>query len=382
MFIVTEVEDGLVRRIKARRLDRTPPAPWLPARLARPQSPPIRAGRPHVLFLDLPSRTASGAPQDQLRVAVWQKPWRSQAVLASPETTGFAARATVPLPADLGTLVTPLAPGSCSGRVHRAGTIDVALFDAEAASVSRLQLLNGANAAAIRSAIGVWEIVQFETADEFAPGLWRLSGLLRGQLGTDDAMAAGAAAGADIVILNDRVDACRPAAPARSACRSTGASARRAANFRRRILPRSPATGGLRARLPLSPVHLTMPHGWPATSRCPGSGAAGSTPTTGRRATSRSARNARNTRSTSRRRAARWCAAPTVTAQAYTYAAAAIAADFGALPAELDVTVRQFIARRRLGHPRHAALHLLTQAAESAPQPTCLSDSTRKEFSP
>ncbi|HEV2897739.1 MAG TPA: hypothetical protein VGX71_07885 [Pseudaminobacter sp.] len=75
-------------------------------------------------------------------------------MLASPEDTGFGFRAAISKPADLGPLVKPL-PAGFEGRIDRATTITVSLFDAEAASVSRLQLLNGANAAAIRSAIGV-----------------------------------------------------------------------------------------------------------------------------------------------------------------------------------------------------------------------------------
>src|SRR5690606_24862221 len=73
------------------------------------------------------------------------------------------------------------------------------------ASVTTLQLLNGANAAAVRSASGAWEVLQFQVAEETSAGIWRLSGLLRGQLGTVDAMAAGSPAGADFVVLNEAV---------------------------------------------------------------------------------------------------------------------------------------------------------------------------------
>jgi hypothetical protein len=348
-FIVTEVEDGLVRRIKARRLDRTPPAPWLAGAMPNARSPQIRAGQPHVLFLDLPSRTATGAPQDQLRIAAWQIPWRSQAVLASPETTGFAARATVPLPADLGTLVTPLAPSSVCGRVHRAGTIEVALFDAEAASVSRLQLLNGANAAAVRSVSGVWEIVQFETADEFAPGLWRLSGLLRGQLGTDDAMAAGAAAGADIVMLNDRVT------PAGLLASEIGLPLNwrvgpSGTEFTAQNFAEMSATGGLRARLPLSPVHLRcrpvagdLALSWIRRGRLDADDWAPSDIPLGEEREEYQVQIAPASGASVR--------SATVATPAYMYTAAAIAADFGALPPALDVTVRQFSLAAGWGIP-------------------------------
>ncbi len=79
-------------------------------------------------------------------------------------------------------------------------------------------MLNGANAAAIRSLSGAWGDRAVQHAEEIAPDLWRLSGLLRGQLGTEDAMAAGAAAGADIVMIDE---ALKPAGSrrVRSACR-------------------------------------------------------------------------------------------------------------------------------------------------------------------
>ena len=81
---------------------------------------------------------------------------------------------------------------------------------------SRLQLLNGANAAAIRSANSAWEVIQFQEAEEIGPDIWRLQTLLRGQLGTSDAMLAGAPVGSSFVLLDEAV---RPAGcgPRRSA---------------------------------------------------------------------------------------------------------------------------------------------------------------------
>src|SRR5690606_6375948 len=83
--------------------------------------------------------------------------------------------------------------------------LKISLYDGELESVSQLRMLNGANAAAVRSASGAWEVLQFETAEETAPYVWQLRGLLRGQLGTGDAMRAGAAAGAPFVLLDETV---------------------------------------------------------------------------------------------------------------------------------------------------------------------------------
>ena len=138
-FLVTEVEDGLVRRLKARRLERAAPQAWAHPPATPLLSPVIHAGTPHVLFLDLPARAASTAPQDLFRVAVWQKPWRSQLLLASPENTGFSPRLTIERPADVGELAEALPPGVREGRVDRSNVVVVDLFDTEAQSISRLQ---------------------------------------------------------------------------------------------------------------------------------------------------------------------------------------------------------------------------------------------------
>lgn len=348
-WVVTEIEDGLVRRVKARRLDRATPTPWLPSLTGGAAIPSPRAGKPHALLIDLPSRSGTAAPQDQLLLAVWQKPWKTQAVFASPEATGYTARTTVERAANLGRLAAPLAPGF-AGRVHRTGSILVSLFDAEAANVSRLQMLNGANAAAIRSLNGAWEVVQFEIAEEISAGLWRLSGLLRGQLGTEDAMAAGAAPGTDLVMIDEALKPAGLAAgeiglPLNWRVGPTGAEF--SAAFFAELL----AAGGMRARLPLSPVHLRcrrttggdLALTWIRRGRVDADDWTGADIPLGEE-----------------REEYRIEIAPaggavvrtaTVNAQAYLYPAAAIAADFGSPPPAIDVTVRQLSLAAGWGLP-------------------------------
>jgi hypothetical protein len=251
-------------------------------------------------------------------------------------------------PADLGVLIEPLSAGF-EGRIDRRAAITVALFDAEAASVSRLQLLNGANAAAIRSAIGVWEIVQFESAEEIEPGVWRLGDLLRGQLGTSDAMAAGALAGADFVILDDAVQ------PAGLLASEAGLL------LNWRVGPSETdisdenffahaGIGGLRAHLPLSPVHVRC--------RVNAGGAAISWIRRGRIDADdwgQSEIPLGEEREEYQIEIAE-AGGPAVRAafsseQTWQYASADIAADFGGLPAEIDVTVRQLSAAAGFGLP-------------------------------
>ncbi|MGY6708362.1 MAG: baseplate multidomain protein megatron [Rhizobiaceae bacterium] len=252
-YIVTRIDDGLSRQVSARRVRRNAPAPWRPATPPPGSNAAMLAAAPHAVFLDLPMGPQETSPENQFRVALRAKPWRSQIVLASPETTGFASRATVTAPATLGRLAASLVGGP-EGRLDRFGSVLVELFDGEFASVSRLQMLNGANAAAIRSTSGAWEVVQFQTAQEIAPSLWRLTNLLRGQLGTGDAMAAGAEPGADLVLLGEAVG------PAGLQSSEIGLE------LNWRVVPsgsdldgtaaaQSVETGGVRAIIPLAPVH-------------------------------------------------------------------------------------------------------------------------------
>jgi hypothetical protein len=123
------------------------------------------------------------------------------------------------------------------------------------ASATQSALLNGANAAAVQTVSGAWEIIQFETASEVAPDEWALTGLLRGQLGTDDAAASGIAPGAPLVLLDDAVVAAGIGAAEIGLTLNV--------RFAPSGLPLDPATfatissaGGVRALTPLSPVHL------------------------------------------------------------------------------------------------------------------------------
>lgn len=347
-FLVTEVEDGLTRKVSARQIVRGAPTPWRSSVPASVPAVPAVVGQPHAVLLDLPSGIGEGAPQDQFRVALWQKPWRSQALFVSPEEAGFVYRTTIGKPASLGRLTSPVQPGVV-GRLDKGGEIFVELFEAEAASISLSQLLNGGNAAAVRSASGSWEIIQFAIAEEVSPQLWRLADLLRGQLGTEDAMVAGAPAGADFVLLEDAV------VPAglleseiglllnwrvgRSGTDLSSANFITQAQF-----------GGLRALLPLSPVHLRaefaggdIRFSWIRRGRVDADKWDGSDIPLGEE-----------------REEYRIDIAPprgevvrtaVVTEPSWVYAAAELGGDFGVAPAEIEVSVRQLSVAAGWGIP-------------------------------
>ena len=346
-FLVIEVEDGLARKVTARQISRAAPTPW---RSASPDATAIVAplvGQPLALLLDLPSSSAADAPQDQFRVAAWQKPWKSQAVFASPEDTGFSLRTTLAQQADIGALVEPLPPGVV-GRVDRATTLTVELFGGEAASVSRSQLLNGSNVAAVRSTGGAWEILQFESAEEIAPDIWRLSSLLRGQLGTEDAM--GADAGADLVMLDDAVQ------PAGLAAGEEGLALNwrigpSGADFSSASFAALAETGGVRALVPLSPVHLRatpdgaggVSLGWIRRGRLDADSWTPVDIPLGEEREEFLVEIADAGGAVVR--------TASVTGPAFAYDAAMIAADFGMAPTDIDLTVRQLSVAAGWGIP-------------------------------
>jgi hypothetical protein len=352
-FLVTEIEDGLVRKVSARQAGASVPAPWRDVSRPAMPAPAIVAGQPHALFLDLPLGVGEGESQQQFRVAAWQKPWRSQTLYVSPQDTGFSSRGVVSMPARLGRLIEALPPGFM-GRLDHSVVISVELFDAEVASVAMPQLLNGANAAAVRSASGAWEIVQFRDAEEVAPQAWRLTGLVRGQLGTDDAMRAGAPAGSDFVVLDDAV------VPAGLQASEIGLS------LNWRIGPTGSGlsddnflttaeTGGMRALLPFSPVHLKaewigsdLAISWIRRGRVNGDSWDGSDIPLGedveryRLEVAPAGETALRTEIVDE---PRWL-----------YPRAAIEADFGTVPAEIEINVRQFSTAAGWGLPARRRL--------------------------
>ena len=95
-------------------------------------------------------------------------------------------------------------------------------------SVTDLALFAGANALAVESTPGVWEILQAGEAELLAPGKYRLTRLLRGQRGTENAMGNPAPAGSRGLSCWTRTSPQSPSPRPISASRGTGASARRA----------------------------------------------------------------------------------------------------------------------------------------------------------
>jgi hypothetical protein len=116
--------------------------------------------------------------------------WRSAAMLRATEGLGHEEIAYGDAPAVIGTCQTVLPAGPWAF-FDEASALDVVLLDPqqELEAVTEAAVLAGANAAVVGE-----EIVPFRGAVLVAPGAYRLSGFLRGRLGTDNKVAAHASA--------------------------------------------------------------------------------------------------------------------------------------------------------------------------------------------
>ncbi len=204
LFRVTEIGEHGARDIEARGVD--PEVYGGTSGTDRPARPdaPIISGQPLVEFIDLPLLRGDEPPEAGYAAAT-QAPWPgSVAVYGSPESTGYALKALATAPATVGVTLNDL-PERASGRIDHGTRLTVQVEGEALTSCTLLQLLAGRNVAALRNDDGEWEVLQFQTATLIAPGTYELSGLLRGQGGSEFAMRPSVAAGARFVLINTAV---------------------------------------------------------------------------------------------------------------------------------------------------------------------------------
>lgn len=162
-------------------------------------------GPPLVEFMDLPLLQASD-PAHQPHIAVFAEPWPGTAAVYQTATgQSFSLVQAIEGAAILGELITPLTAGPL-GRWDRGQGFECQLYTGAMQAISDLDLLAGQNLVAVRCDNGLWELMQFGDAQLIGPNTYRLARLLRAQLGSEDAMAAGASVGARIVRINTFVE--------------------------------------------------------------------------------------------------------------------------------------------------------------------------------
>lgn len=200
---VKAVSTGAARKIEAVGHDpavyEAPPAN---ERLSANAAPQIY-GKPDTQIFDLALVSSSGSAAPWL--AAQETPWPG--TLALVKKTGaasFAYNRTLSQQATMGITMTNW-PAGDPHRIDYSNKLDVQLRYGALSSVTRDELLGGANSAAIGDAATGYEIVQFQTASLIAPNVFRLSGFLRGQAGSEAEMLTLRPLGQNFVLLNGAV---------------------------------------------------------------------------------------------------------------------------------------------------------------------------------
>lgn len=204
LFEISELVDTEQRQVKARSIDPDIfSVPMAQPRQIAPSIPPA-LGPVQALVLDLPALDASDPPA-LTRIAVFADPWPgSVTVWRSVDGLSFEKAAVALAPAVIGETLDPL-PAGPSSRWDHGSRVRVELYGGALASLNEANVLNGANAAAVLNADGDWEILQFANATLTGERTYELSRLLRGQAGSEYAMANPLPAGSPFVLLDDHV---------------------------------------------------------------------------------------------------------------------------------------------------------------------------------
>lgn len=195
---ITSIVDEAARQVEARGID--PDAFDIAVRPGRVRTPAIAPaiGPPLVQVLDLP---ALAEPPVLQHVAVFAAPWPGAITLwRSADGLSFEPAARAGVPAIVGTTLDDL-PAGPVWRWDRANAVRVRLAAGTLASLPDTAVLDGGNAAALQHADGGWEVIQFAGAELVETNVYRLSRLLRGQLGTERTMAP-LPAGATFVMID------------------------------------------------------------------------------------------------------------------------------------------------------------------------------------
>lgn len=204
LFEISELVDTTSRQVKARSIDpEVFSVPLFAPRVKPPVIPPA-LGPVQALVLDLPSIDATEPPV-LTRLAIFADPWPgSVTVWRSTDGLSFEKAATAFAPSVIGETLDAL-PAGPTGCWDRGSETRVAIYGGALASVSEARVLGGANVAAVLNPAANWEILQFVNAELTGDRIYRLSQLLRGQAGSDDAIADPLPAGSPFVLLDDHL---------------------------------------------------------------------------------------------------------------------------------------------------------------------------------
>lgn len=164
----------------------------------------VSYGSSLVEFAELPVRSSTDPNLWSPRVVARQKPWPGLVMIYKEDGSGgYVLNSTVATPAVIGETTTSLGYGA-PWVWDNGNSVTVRLYDPAdtLASASDLSVLNGANAIAVITPSGEWEVFQFADVVLNLDGTFTLSRLLRGQLGTEAYIGAPTPAGSRVVLYD------------------------------------------------------------------------------------------------------------------------------------------------------------------------------------
>ncbi len=202
-MMVERVVEGVDKQVEAKSFNFGAYAPTGGVLRAAPALGAQGSSSVMARFLDLPILPGGAAEPWDAYIAFHADPWPGGVLVAkSGDPSGGYLDVVEPvLPTDMGELTGDLTPAN--NHLWQAGGVTLKLYTGNLVSRPALDVLNGQNALAVLHADG-WEILQFRDAQLIGPQEWRISGLLRGRLGTDavidnDPLPSGAA----VVVLDE-----------------------------------------------------------------------------------------------------------------------------------------------------------------------------------
>jgi hypothetical protein len=195
-FEITEIRDGVARKISARAVAPVLHPAVLSERGSRGSAAPAPVAEPLLVAAHLPGE-ASSPGVSRLLLAAWASPWPGTVEMQLASTGASLARLT--RPAAMGELVSALAAGPL--HLWDGQALTVTLFGGHLADVDAGAALAGSNRIAVETDAG-WEVIGFAGAELVSAGAYRLTRLLRGQGGTAVGVVA---AGARVVVLDEAV---------------------------------------------------------------------------------------------------------------------------------------------------------------------------------
>jgi hypothetical protein len=201
---IRDIVDTQSRAVKARSID--PEIFSLPLEPDTPAVPTVPApiGPVEVRLLHLPAMDGE-EPVVLTRAAVFADPWPGPvAIWRSRDGVSYERVTTAMAPSIIGETLDPLPRGPAS-RFDDANVLRVQLYGGALASVSDVALLGGANIAALIRPDAACEVIQFGHAELTGDGIYELSRLIRGQGGTEWAIADPLPEGAGFVLLDEHV---------------------------------------------------------------------------------------------------------------------------------------------------------------------------------